>query len=171
MSDWAAGADAFSLSPPLTHISVSNGFRIAVMAVIPASGEVRPLVDYTDDSASEGVAEWQWVADQIKVGPLTERVEMEQIYEIFSSFGELVDIEIQQRGGRRFALARYREEAEAKEAVRLMDGGSIDMQQILVCLCLSRVEVGNSRECRVVDCNDNTQDKNNVDNGDTNYQG
>ena len=122
------------------------------------SEDVRPLVDYTDDSASEGVAECEWVADQVRVGPLTPRVDMEQIYEIFSSFGELGDIEIQQRGGRRFALARYREEAEAKEAVRFMDGGSIDMQEILVRLCLSRVESGNSKTCRVVDYNDNSQD-------------
>ena len=42
------------------------------------------------------------------VCPLTERVGMEQVYEIFSTFGELVDIVIQEDGGRRSALVRFR---------------------------------------------------------------
>ena len=86
------------------------------------------MVDYSDDETDEEAVQIGWVADQIRVGPLTGRVEVEQLYEIFSSFGELVDIHIREKIGKRFALIRYRMECEAKDAVRAMDGGSIDLQ-------------------------------------------
>jgi hypothetical protein len=97
-------------------------------------------VDYSDhDEEAEETDKEDRAADQVTVGPLTPRVGLEELYEILSSFGELLDIEFQQEAGRsRVALARFRTAAEAREAARAMDGGTIDRQEVLVVVRHSR---------------------------------
>ena len=92
------------------------------------------LVDYSEDSEQTSDGSVEYLAGHVRVSPLTQRVGTEQVYEIFSTLGELVDIVIQEDRGRRSALVRFRTESEAREAVRMMDGGSIDMQEVLVSL-------------------------------------
>merc|ERR1719342_251668 len=71
---------------------------------------------------------------KVVVGPLTPRVSFDQLYEIFSTFGEVVDIEVREGRERRRGVAMFKEEEEARKAVEAMDGGSIDLQQIVVSL-------------------------------------
>ena len=96
------------------------------------------LVDYSDesDTADQDHLEEKNV---IYIGPLTARVGHEQIYEIFSSLGSVVDVKMLERGrkGKMFAFVQFAFEEEAELAVRAMDGGVIDYQEVIV----SHVEV------------------------------
>ena len=93
----------------------------------------KSLVDYTDDE-EDNVDSGRNVQGmvQIRVGPLTPKVGIEQLYEIFSTFGEVVDIELRQGTSRKVALVRYRRKEEARMAISGMDGGWIDLQEVVV---------------------------------------
>jgi len=75
-----------------------------------------------------------WAPVKVVVGPLTPRVSFDQLYEIFSTFGEVVDIEVREGRERRRGVVMFKREEEARKAVQAMDGGSIDLQQIVVSL-------------------------------------
>lgn len=75
-----------------------------------------------------------WAPAEVVVGPLTPRVSFDQLYEIFSTFGEVVDIEVREGRERRRGVVMFKKEEEARKAVEAMDGGSIDLQQIVVTL-------------------------------------
>ena len=90
------------------------------------------LVDYSeesDDAAQEDNEE----NTVIFIGPLTVRVGYEQIYEIFSTFGEVVDVKMVKKGrkGNIFSFVRFDEAENAADAVRAMDGGVIDYQEVI----------------------------------------
>ena len=95
------------------------------------------LVDYSDES--DTADQDQLEKNVIYIGPLPARVVHEQIYEIFSSFGSVVDVKMVERGrkGKMFAFVEFAFEEEAELAVRAMDGGVIDYQEVIV----SHVEV------------------------------
>eukprot|EP00092_Neocalanus_flemingeri_P034540 GFUD01037562.1.p1 GENE.GFUD01037562.1~~GFUD01037562.1.p1 ORF type:complete len:147 (+),score=64.22 GFUD01037562.1:56-496(+) len=90
------------------------------------------LVDYSEESDTADQDDLEDIL--VYIGPLTIRVGHEQIYEIFSSFGEVVDVRMvqEERKGSVFALVQFAVEEEAVEAVRAMDGGVIDYQEVIV---------------------------------------
>ena len=103
------------------------------------------LVEYSEESDNADQEHFEDIL--VYIGPLTERVGHEQIYEIFSTFGEVVDVHIMKgrNKGSLFALVKFALEEEAVEAVRAMDGGIIDYLEVIV----SQVESGGgiSQDC------------------------
>lgn len=105
----------------------SNGIALAKKIVGNSKG-------VGESSNLEADTRQSWAPAEVVVGPLTPRVSFDQLYEIFSTFGEVVDIEVREGRERRRGVVMFKKEEEARKAVEAMDGGSIDLQQIVVTL-------------------------------------
>ena len=98
------------------------------------SYDLDKIVDYDSSEDSETYKEDdEKTENMIVIGPLTARVGYEQIYEIFSSIGEILDVTIVKKGdsGNNFAFVLFSDMEDAKQAVRTMDGGVIDYQEVI----------------------------------------
>jgi len=124
----------FVAPPPKITGQSSNGKTLAKSPEIGKNKTVDSSKEVAESSNLGLVTRQSWAPVRVVVGPLTPRVSFDQLYEIFSTFGEVVDIEMREGRERRRGVVMFKEEEEARKAAEAMDGGSIDLQQIVVSL-------------------------------------